>query len=155
DGHTMAGSFQVSSATASFVASDLGQLISGQAFPSNTRIVEVVDGQNIWISNPAAATLDDADLTILGRTILAASGTTFFPGDIGKEIQGIQVPGGSIITNAGNYSGGPAGHVLSTALIDLSQPANNPSAGESVRIWDESPTPASLLTTGPNAGKYL
>src|SRR5262249_3190344 len=105
----------------------------------------------------ALSTLDDADVTILGRTIVGPAGT--FAGGAGgdgnKEIQGIQVPGGTIITNAGNFTGGTTGHVLTMNFIDLSQPANNPSSNESVRIWDEAPTPASLLTTGPNAGRYL
>lgn len=146
DLNTVAGNTTVSSATAAFVANDLGQLVRGTGIPAGTRIASVVNATTATLSSAPTSTLDDGELTIIGRTITAPAGT-FVAGDVNKDLQGIEIPGGSIITAAGDFGG--------VSYADLSQPANNPSTVASVRIWDEGPTPARLVTSGPNAGAFL
>ena len=154
DGITVAGSDTVTSALMNFTATDVGQLVTGTGIPADTRIqsVGVVSGgTSAVLSSPASFTIDDADLTVLGRSIVAAPGV-FVGADDTHDVQGVEIPGGTVVTNAGNFTGTGG---FSISFIDLSQPTNHASSGTTVRIFEEAPTPARLVTSGPNSGKYL
>ena len=144
DGSVAIGSFDVTSVAVAFTQNDVGQLVKVTGVPGTPRITAVV-GNVATLDTAATSSFDDADVTILGTTLTAATG--FTGTDVSKSIQGIQVPGGSTIVAQGTVSG--------LSYIDLTQPANNAATLQSVRIWDENPTPARLITSGPEAGKWL
>ncbi len=148
------GSTTVTSATAVFTANDVNQFVTGNGIPANTRIVTVTNATTVVLSNAATITFDGGDLSIAGNTlnfgtvsgfsITPSASSTFAAADVNDEIEGVQIPGGSHITN-----------VVSATAVDISAPANNASNGFSARQWTVAPTPAHLITSGPHAGQYL
>jgi hypothetical protein len=148
------GTTTVSSPSIGFTANDVDQLVTGDGIPTGTRVASVTNGTTAVLTNAATSTLSSGQLQILGTTVHFGSvtGNTITPdgtsalaaGDVGKEIEGFQIPGGSTITN-----------VLNPSTFDISQPADTASNGFSTREWLEAPTPAHLITTGPHAGQYF
>jgi len=145
DGVVTAGSTTLASATAAFTTGDVGQKVTVGGVAAG-RIVSRTNATTVVLDTPATSTFDNAEVTILGTTITAASGA-FVTSDNTKSIQGNQIPGGTTVTGFGT--------VGSSTYLDLSQPASGAAAGQSVRIFDEAATPARLVTTGSDAGKVL
>src|SRR5262249_35927757 len=121
----------------------------------NTRIASVPNATTVVLSNAASSNFDGGDLTVSGNTvnfgtisgfsITASPSSTFTAAaDLNKEVEGIQIPGGSFITA-----------VVGPTVIDISSPANNAASGTTVREWTVAPTPAHLITSGPHQGQYL
>jgi hypothetical protein len=139
------GTTTITSASIGFVSpNDVNQLVTGTGIPAGTRIQSVTNATTAVLTNPASTTINEGDLTIVGSTVNFASPHGFAAGDVGKEIEGLQIPGGSTITN-----------VVSASAVDISQPADNASTGLTVREWTVAPTPAKLITTGPHKGQYF
>jgi hypothetical protein len=148
------GTTTVTSGTIGFTANDVDQLVTGDGIPAGTRIASVTNGTTAVLTNAATISFSGGQLKILGTTVHfgAVSGNTITPdgssaltgSDVGKEIEGFQIPGGSTITN-----------VLNASTFDISQPADAASNGFSTREWLQAPTPAHLITAGPQAGQYF
>src|SRR5262249_26225188 len=161
DNATTFGNATVSSQMMAFVRNDIYQFVVGTGIPAGTRIIDVAaDGLSATLSQPANATVEAGDLTILGRTVRGTNGQ-FAGTDLNHEVSGRVIPGGSMVTSAASGIVTPSAGTIS--IIDLSQPANyatNPGLGDphnSIRMWDEAPRPARLITDGPQdvAGRYL
>ncbi len=144
DGTITAGSTTLTSASAAFVSGDVGQQVTVAGV--TRRIVARASATSVTLDSAVSSTFDNAEVTVLGRTITAGAGA-FVSTDNTKRIQGTQIPGGTTVTGYGTIG--------SLTYLDLSQPANDAATGQSVRIFDQDPTPARLVTTGPDAGKYL
>jgi hypothetical protein len=134
----------VTSATAAFVSNDVNQLVTGTGIPAGARIASVTNATTIVLSVPATLSFDGGDLSVVGSTVNFAAPHGFAAADVNMEIEGLQIPGGSHITN-----------VVSTSAVDISAPADAAATGMSVREWTHAPTPAHLITTGPHAGQYF
>jgi len=145
------GTTTITSPTIGFTANDLNQFVRGDGIPAGTRIVSVTDAQTAVLSSAATVSLDGGQFAIVGNTVNfgAVSGLTITydvstTHTVGREIEGLQIPGGSTITT-----------VSSNGTIDISQPADAASNGFTTREWLQAPTPAHLITSGPHAGQYL
>jgi hypothetical protein len=145
----------ITSATIGFTANDLDQLVKGDGIPAGARIASVANATTATLTVPATISFDSGVFSIVGNTVhfgALAPGNTITPdgasalaaGNIGHEIEGLQIPGGSTITN-----------VLNASTFDISQPADAASNGFTTREWQQAPTPAHLVTSGPHAGQYL
>jgi hypothetical protein len=146
DANVATGDATVTSPTAAFSANDQGQLVSGTGIPAGTRILSVTSATEVELTANATATFDDAEFSVLGRTITRPGGV-LAAADVNKSLQGTVVPGGAVITAHGT--------VGTADYFDLSQPANFAATAQDVRIWDSPATPARLITSGPGAGAYL
>lgn len=102
DGVTAAGGTIVTSASAAFVATDVGRTISGGSIPANTTITAVNSGTSVTISQPANATANGVTL-VFGLSFLVTSATAaFVAADEGRTISGGTIPAGATIVNVVN-----------------------------------------------------
>src|SRR5262249_33656585 len=146
DASVTSGSATLTSLSASFDSNDVGQLVSGTGIPAGTRIQAVGSATQVTLTNNATVSFDGGEFSILGRTITHAL-NTLAAADQNRWIEGNDIPGGTTITGVGAVGG--------FDYYDLSQPVNNEATLTDVRIWDESPSPARLVTAGAQAGQYL
>lgn len=105
DGVLNAGSTTVTSATAAFVAADIGRTVDdvgGAAIPANTTIVSITSGTAAVMSNPA--TLSGAAITLaFGNQFIVTSATAaFVNADEGSTITGGSIPALTIIAQVIN-----------------------------------------------------
>lgn len=99
DGVTTAGSNIVTSATASFVATDVTRSISGGTIPAGSVITAVNSGTSVTISQNADISATAVSL-VFGNTFLVTSATAaFVAADEGRTISGGSIPASSSITN--------------------------------------------------------
>lgn len=148
------GGTTITSATIGFTANDLDQLVTGDGIPAGTRIAGVTNATTATLTNPATVSLDGGTFTIVGTTVHfgAVAGLGITPdgssalaaGNVGHEIEGLQIPGGSTISA-----------VLNPSTFDISQPADAASNAFTTREWLQTPTPAHLITSGPHRGQYF
>jgi hypothetical protein len=69
DGVTTAGSTTVSSATAAFVGTDVGKVMTGAGIPANAVIMSVQSATAVTLSLAATVTATAVSITIKGRTV--------------------------------------------------------------------------------------
>jgi len=149
------GTTTVTSATIGFVANDVNQMVNGDGIPAGTRIASVTNGTTAVLTNAATSTLPAGQFTIVGSTvnfgavvgtsITPSATSTFGPGDVNNEIEGLMIPGGSHITG-----------VVNATAVDISQPTDGTSAGGfTAREWLEAPVAAKLITNGPQRGQFF
>jgi hypothetical protein len=115
DGNTTNASATVTSASASFVAADLGKLVTGSGIPAGTTIKQVNNGTTITLSANATATSAAANLTFAnsltagprivvdGATTNASAALTsssagFTAADVGRAVSGAGIPANTVIT---------------------------------------------------------
>src|SRR5262249_12596135 len=147
------GTTTITSMDAAFTGNDVNQLVSGDGITGGTRIASVTDASHAVLTNAASTSLVGGTFTILGTTVNfgSVSGSTLIPGgggfaggSVGHQIEGLMIPGGSTITG-----------VFNANAIDISQPSNGLSNANTIKEWTQGRTKAQMVTTGPDAGKYL
>ena len=118
DGKTTKNSPTITSATAAFTTSDVGNPISGGNIPAGTTILSLTDATTVVLSNNATANGTGRLFTIYGdgnRTVMDASTTAgsnvlnsstayFTSADVGKPVVGTSIPAGVKITSITNSS---------------------------------------------------
>lgn len=132
DGVTTNGSATLTSATAAFTSTDVGNLVTGTNIQSGTTISAVSNATTVTLSKTATASGSSITFKIYGdgnRTIVdaitthnstAITSTTagFTAADVGRVIVGATIPAGTTIAS-----------VTSSTAATLSAPAVNPTSG--------------------------
>ena len=118
DGKTTNGSATITSATAAFTSSDVGNPISGGNIPAGTTILSRTNATTVVLSKNATATgtgklftiYGDGDRTVMdaattsGSKVLTSTTAYFTAADVGKPIVGTSIPAGAKIASVTNSS---------------------------------------------------
>lgn len=150
DGVTTTTDQTVTSATAAFVAADVGSAITGTGIPTGAWITAINSGTSVEISAAATATATGVSLTInptasriitdgattnADATVTAAT-SAFSENDVGRTVTGTGIPAGAIITEFN-----------SATSVEISAAATATGAGVSLTLGANS----AFLLVGQNA----
>jgi len=137
DGVTTAGSTTVTSATAAFIASDVGRAISGGSIPANTTITAVGSGTSITISAAATVSAVGVALVFGAQFRVSSAASTFTQGVEGATISGGSIPAATIVTTFVDshtliLSNAPTVTAAGVTFTFTNVPANQTQAGQVV-----------------------
>jgi hypothetical protein len=91
------------------------------------------------------------DAVTNGTTTITSATANFVAADIGKAIEGDNIPAGATITAVG----GPTSATMSVASTPIPYPDADSGPNGTLVVYGDPVTPAKLLTSGPHRGQFL